>query len=545
MSISILHYESFALLWAVVLAAKQLTCAVPNQITFPNPNTQCHAAPIAVTLNGTYEGIHNVHHDQDFFHGIPYAQPPLEALRFRAPTAIQESWVGSQSAATYGPSCIGFGPDSNSMSLSEDCLTLNVIRPSFHPYLEGLLPVAVWIHGGGFFTGSSANDQYNLSGIVELSVEAGNPIIAVSINYRLSALGWLGGREARKNKVPANIGLLDQRLALHWIQENIHAFGGDPRKVTIWGESAGAQSVAYHLIAYGGRNDDLFRGAIMQSGSCLQRWPYWIKNTTSYTEELYHNLTIATGCSTVVRPFQCLQELPIKKLVEALNTTETWMPGTGLGPFIVEYDGDFIQEYPSSLIRDGQFVKVPIIYGTNTDEGTVNGQRKINNDVDFRTAIARGGPDDETVRVLETLYPNIDAIGIPKGFDSEDGSSFGMQWKRISAFYGDVSQHGPRRAFVKEFASRKVPVYSYRWDITPRRKGDPIGVTHFDEIQYLFQDIERSKKLIAGNGHNTEEHIKAADLIGRMWISFIHSGNPNDHGGKSTFGYWLFSANVT
>lgn len=138
--------------------------------------------------------------------------------------------------------------------LSEDCLYLNVVRPAriHNDTAASPLPVAVWIHGGGLTTGGAAYDRYNLSFIVDRSVEMGTPIIAVSFNYRLNVYGFLGGGEARDAGV-ANNGFRDQRLALRWVQENIASFGGDADKVTIFGESAGAESVTVQILAFNGK----------------------------------------------------------------------------------------------------------------------------------------------------------------------------------------------------------------------------------------------------------------------------------------------------
>ncbi len=126
----------------------------------------------------------------------------------------------------------------------------------------------VWIYGGGFTAGGSADSRYNTSYLVKNSVEMGSPIIAVSINYRLGGWGFLASSEVQDGGA-SNIGLFDQRLALRWISENINAFGGDPDKITISGESAGGFSVGYHLVGFDGKHDRLFRGAIMQSGTAL------------------------------------------------------------------------------------------------------------------------------------------------------------------------------------------------------------------------------------------------------------------------------------
>lgn len=181
--------------------------------------------PTATVKNGTYSGVHSAEYDQDFFLGVPFAQPPVGNLRFRAPQSLTSSWKGTKPATSYSAACIGYGSDDWPYpKLSEDCLYLNVIRPSGYENQE--LPVAFWIHGGGLTEGSSIDQRYNLSFIVERSVKIGKPIIGVSTNYRLSMWGFITGEEVIQTG-NANIGFRDQRLALHWVQENIRAFGGE------------------------------------------------------------------------------------------------------------------------------------------------------------------------------------------------------------------------------------------------------------------------------------------------------------------------------
>lgn len=203
---------------------------------------------------------------------------------------------------------------------------------------------------------------------------SGKPFIAVSFNYRLSAWGFLSSQEV-VDSGNTNIGLRDQRLALQWVQENIAAFGGDPAKVTIWGESAGGMSVGYHLTAYGGRDDGLFRGAIMQSGGSISVSP------ASYTvfQGSYDDLVSKVQCSDDEDTLQCLRDVPFETLNAALN-------GTGGSPnyrFAPVVDGDFIPDRGSVLLKKHRYVKVPIIAGTNTDEGTAFGPFGINTTEQF------------------------------------------------------------------------------------------------------------------------------------------------------------------
>jgi len=164
-------------------------------------------------------------------------------------------------------------------------------------------------------------------------------------------------------------------MALQWIQENIHAFGGDPKKVTIWGESAGGMSVGYHLTAYGGRDDHLFRGAIMESGGSISPGP---ANYSDY-QALYDSIVDQVNCSDAVDTLQCLREVPFEKLNSVLNGTD----GSSKYNFGPVVDGDFLKNWGSVQLNKGQFVKVPIISGTNTDEGTAFGPQGINTTEQF------------------------------------------------------------------------------------------------------------------------------------------------------------------
>jgi carboxylesterase type B len=181
-------------------------------------------APTVTVKNGTLEGAHSSTYNQDFFLGIPFAQPPVGQLRFRVPQSINESWSNTYSATQYSAACVGYGSDDWPYpELSEDCLYLNVVRPSGYENVS--LPVAFWIHGGGLYMGSAIDERYNLSLIVQRSVEDGNPIMAVSTNYRVAMWGFITGEEVVETG-NTNLGFRDQRLALHWVQENIAAFGG-------------------------------------------------------------------------------------------------------------------------------------------------------------------------------------------------------------------------------------------------------------------------------------------------------------------------------
>lgn len=329
-------------LWTGVLA--YLTLASPLKTTQ-------EAAPTATVKNGTYNGVHNPEFNQDFFLGIPYAQPPVGDLRFRNPVSLNSSWQAAANATEFSPTCHQF-PSADTPA-SEDCLTLNVVRPSGMENLQ--LPVGVWIHGGAHITGSNRDAQYNMSFIVEQSVEAGKPFIGVNINYRLQLYGFMYGSDFVEAGL-GNLGYKDQHLALRWLQENIAAFGGDPTKVTIWGESAGGESVGAHLISYGGRDQGLFRAAIMESANPINPFRY---NTPAEWDVYYDAITAAANCSRAADTVACLRAVPSDTLTAIFESDVVDdIPSWGM-----EIDGDFIQSNAREALLAGDFIKVPILHG--------------------------------------------------------------------------------------------------------------------------------------------------------------------------------------
>lgn len=196
-----------------------------------------------------------------------------------------------------------------------------VIRPHNRTTSSTPLPVLVWIYGGGFFSGSSADPQYNLSGLVRTASEAQQPIIAVSLNYRVGLLGFFQTPEVFAAG-DSNAGLLDQRLALRWIKENIAAFGGDPERITVWGESSGAQSIAYHLHSYDGRDDGLFQAAILESGGFVGT-PMM---PPAYYVAPVDSLARATGCGNAENRLDCLRGVDPEVLYGPNVTASYWNP---------------------------------------------------------------------------------------------------------------------------------------------------------------------------------------------------------------------------
>ncbi|KAK4119197.1 alpha/beta-hydrolase [Parathielavia appendiculata] len=510
------------------------------------PSQQQGSAPVAKVRNGSYAGIHSTEYNQDFFLGMPYAQTPP---RFAVSQPLNSSWDGVRNATAYPPHCIGYGGDNVGYEMSEDCLYLNVVRPAGIADTDGL-PVVVWIHGGGLFMGGSADRRYNLSFIVQNSVEQGTPMLGVSLNYRLSAFGFPQGKEALAAGV-TNLGFKDQRLALRWVYENIAAFGGAPDKVTIWGESSGAESMSAQTLAYGGRDDGLFRGVIAQSGygGFIGRYAGGL-NATDAMQETYDTLVRNTTCARKLgtrASLDCLRTLPLEDLHRALN-------GTAANPWPPVLDGDFIADYPSKQLAEGRFPKVRVLIGANTDEGSafntgngINGGGPINTDEEMQAAIASivgpkvkktaGKTVEEIVDELMSLYPNIQAVGVPsldKWLIIQAGDAvaktMGAQYRRAAALFGDFKMQYQRRRASLAFATQGIPSWSFRFDVVLPGLPGYIGATHFQEVAFVFDNTR-------GDGYgenpfakNTERLVALAKTMSTAWVNFITSQDPNGNG---------------
>ncbi|KAF7555476.1 hypothetical protein G7Z17_g2154 [Cylindrodendrum hubeiense] len=356
----------------------------------------------------------------------------------------------------------------------------------------------------------------------------GAPIVAASINYRLHGWGFLHSADLAAEG-STNLGFRDQRLALHWVKENIGKFGGDPKHVTIWGESAGARSVGAQLVAYGGRNDGLFHGAVLQSGSSL---PGILKPATASSWAPYYNkLLEATSCASASDSVSCLRRVPTAQLSSIFNSSFAAAPGWGQ-----VVDNDFFVAPGDSLLKQGKFVKVPLLLGANFDEGTAYATAGISTTDQFLALVKGAGVDASIAEEIAELYPDDPALGIPATLEGRPGgsiASFGQQWKRVAAYRGDVTQHAARRLTAQSWAGSKVPVWSYHWNVLVNGIKPVYGATHFQEVVFVFNNIQ-------ANGYDTpvsanpltgqpKSFIHLANLMSRMWVSFFTQGNPNYH----------------
>ncbi|PNS17192.1 hypothetical protein CAC42_7246 [Sphaceloma murrayae] len=548
-----MHLQSA--LTSLALASGAIAAPRPAQLTTRQISA---VAPVVNLKNGSYYGVRQANYSQDLFLGVPFAQPPIGDLRFANPEPLDQSWSGAWPATDYAFECIGYGGDQIGYQQSEDCLYLNVVRPS--GYENQSLPVAVWIHGGGFSMGGAVDRRYNLSFIVDNSVKIGKPIIAVSIPYRLGPFGFLYSNEVQAAG-QTNIGLRDQRLALQWIQENIGCFGGDPTKVTIWGESAGAASVGFHITAFNGRDDGLFRAAMLESGNPVSYGPI---NGTDFYQPRFDALVRAAGCSaanSTESPLDCLRSIPLFVLNNILNTTQF---NSGWSPTI---DGDFIARRGSEQLADGSFVKVPIIDGANSDEGTAFSPQGINTEDDFisnlnTTSGRQPALPASLITQLLAAYPNDPTIGIPSsaslGGDVVLPAPFGAQYRRSAAYFGDVTFIAGRRLTCQTWASAGLDAYCYRFNAIPAGIPWPIQATHFQEVAFVFNNLRGLGYAVNPFENKTEAYATLSGLMSRSWASFVYDLNPNNWTARAQYGAeewprydtemprdFVFDANVT
>jgi len=399
--------------------------------------------------------------------GIPYAH----AARWEPAQLVDRPALGKR-----GPACPqpeeGFHRDTD-----EDCLNLNVWAPSD---ARGA-PVFVWIHGGAFYQGSGGDDLYDGA---RLAKRTG--MVVVTINYRLGALGFVSFRD---RPLPP-LGLLDQRVALQWVQRHIAAYGGDPRNVTIAGESAGGWSVCSQLAMPGSRG--LFAKAIIMSGACSDA----LYKSADEAVALGDQLMTAVGCTDAA----CMAALPVDKLVTALKMRRglLLLPGVWWSPFV---DGVELPKVPLVAIRAGEAAQVPLLLGTARDEGTLHTM--------FYDAVT---PDELAWFVTSTFGDKVDPAQLPHG-DTEKAT--------LAMVVNDGIFHCNARRVARLM---KTPVFLYQF--SHALNGPPnvhaLGPTHSIDLFFLFG------MPTAGIGPDASEQ-PLVDRVEDLWAAFARTGDPG-HG---------------
>ncbi|KAK4454541.1 Alpha/Beta hydrolase protein [Podospora aff. communis PSN243] len=437
--------------------------------------------------------------------GIRYAAPPVGELRF-APPGDPTYDPEPKQANKHGKICLKTGERANTTETSEDCLFLDVYAPTWAAR-ESQLPVFVFIQGGGF--NANANPNLNGSGLLEAS---NNSIVFVTFNYRAGPYGFLTDGQ----HVTANNGLRDQRKALHWVQRHIAEFGGNPAHVVIGGASAGAASIALHLTAYGGRDDGLIHAAAAGSVS------FGMMLTARESAYQYRNLLVRLDCAGH-DPLACLRSKSVAEL-QKKNVNDPY-PGATNAPLFMwgpVIDGDLITKLPYEAFRDGQFLKVPVIFGDDTNGGTVFTPVMTSTRSESNRWLINQFPNlgIEQLLRLNELYPNSNETMCPEK---------GCWWRQLSDVYGEMRYMCPGLFLNSALARYGVEAsYAYRWNVEdPEEMSVGIGVPHTVEVSALFgpENVEgKSPASYYSNGTNAG----AVQAIQGYWTRFIKTFNPND-----------------
>jgi len=424
------------------------------------------------------------------FKGIPFATPPVGDLRWKAPQPVQP-WDTVMQTTQYAAGPIQGAP---SPDYSEDCLYLNVWTPA--KTSEEKLPVLVWIYGGGFVFGNTADPNYDC----EALTRATGGMVMASINYRVGQLGFLALPELSAENpehVSGNYGLLDQMAGLAWLKRNIAKFGGDPDRITIFGESAGGISVS--MLCGSPLAKNLFQGAISQSGG-----NFGPTRATTYPGENMKTLEQAEADGV-----KLMESLGAKSLAELRAMDASAFSGRGLGacgwPIV---DGYVIPGDQSELYAAGQYNDVPVLIGYNSDEGASFSFGPKTKEYYEQSTKARYGSFADA---LLKAYPFTEEDGGKQSRDLMRDAAFGWQtwnWARLQSRTG------------------KSKVYLYYFDQHPDH---PVGSQHFGYGSYHGQDVNFVFQHM-DNFERPETDVPLSETMGKYWSNFAKYGDPNGEG---------------
>jgi para-nitrobenzyl esterase len=438
--------------------------------------------------------------------GIPYAAPPIDALRWKSPQPAAP-WTEPLDASEVGSSCIqtDFLSGQVAPGGSEDCLSLNVFAPT--EASEGARPVMVWIHGGAFELGSGhGNGDYSGEHLAPVG-----DVIVVSFNYRLGPLGFLAlpslTAEDPARPSSGNYGLEDQRLALEWVQRNIAAFGGDPDNVTVFGESAGGISGCAHLISP--ESDGLFHRVLIESGPCSL-----IATPLAAAEQQGQQLADAVSCgglADAAAELACLRATSPSDLLTALPNDPNLLSGndTNWSPNI---DGLVVPEAPSVMLENGNLADVPVLLGSNADEATLFLSLGMVTDIDEPTYATLVGDYATSIgsdqATLLTQYP---------------AASYASPSAAFAAMMGHAIFNCPTRRMARQLAAAGNDTFLYHFTYEPDFPlfGGGLGAFHAAEVAFVF-----GTKIFTFVELTPDEQPLVDAMMG-YWSRFSTTGDPN------------------
>jgi len=459
---------------------------------------------IVETSGGRVEGRETATHQT--FLGIPYAAPPVGRLRF-APPATAAPWSGVRPALEPGLACpqpASLLPGMTPGPTGDDCLSLNVYTPSAD---GGRRPVMVWMHGGGFVTGSSTQAIYDAARLV-----VRGDVVVVTVNYRLGALGFLAPHAAglQLDGATDNAGMLDQIAALRWVQENVAAFGGDPSRVTIFGESAGGMSVTTLLAMPAARG--LFARAIAQSGAAQATCS--MTDAARVADLLLHELGIDRGGVAALR------EVPSEELIAAQMQVAAKLTGEIFLPFAPVVDPATLPLAPSQAIAEGVAKDIPLLTGTTGDEWRLFSfatprHRELDADglrkrIGRRLGAIGHGDADELITVYRTTRPAA------------------APWEIFDAIESDRQFRIPAIRLAEWQGAHQPHTYMYLFTWPSPAAGGMLGSCHALELPFVFGTLDAPHmERFSGSGPAAEQLSK---VVMDTWLRFA-SGDADRHDG--------------
>ncbi len=469
----------------------------------------------AVTVETTFGPVRGSRDaDVDVWRGIPFAAPPVGPLRWRRARDPQP-WTEPRDATGFGPVCpqptmpvIDLGPGTTS---DEDCLYLNIWSPAGAAAEGERRPVLVWLHGGAYICGSGSQPLYDGTALVRASLDEELPAVVVTLNYRMGALGFahFGDLTGDEAAFDANCGLSDVVQALRWVRANIERFGGDPDRVTVFGESAGGGLVTTLLAVPAA--EGLFARAIAQSSPATSIYDH--ERGVRHTELLLSELHAPEGATA-----EQLRGLPVAALVTAstrvFNDVPIRYPGTiAYAPVV---DGDLVPRDPVEAIQAGDAHDVPLMIGTNRDETSL-----------FKWMKAPLMPvtQEQVGAMFDLIAQEQPELAIPPE-DQVSGAYRGRSSAKSMGISRDLAFRMPA-LWIAEAHSRRAPVHLYRYDwATPLFRVLGIGATHATELPYVWGNPASTKLDISYRLGGRKTGAKVRRRMQQRWLGFAAGGDP-------------------
>ncbi len=459
--------------------------------------------PTVQTAEGPVRGEANG--QAAIFRGIPFAAPPVGSLRWRAPQPPAARGT-TLDASSFGPPCPQWA--GTALVGSEDCLYLNIWAP-LEPAGQSW-PVMLFIHGGGNTVGSAAQTTNNVLDYDGLPLE-GLGVVVVTIDYRLGPLGFLAHpafTAEDEHHTSGNYAVLDQLAAISWVKANIANFGGNPGNITVFGQSAGGRDTFNLLVTPLAAG--LFSHAIVQSGGGyvtekpLHQAP---GSSTDSAEALGSDLATVLGCEDAADPADCLRSTNVLEVFSAVLPDGTPLSDVRWGPTI---DGYVFPTCISDLVGQGMAMRVPVILGSNADDGTVAMNATP---VDTPAEAAAG---------LRGLIPGISDAQIAQIFAAYPALAYGSVWGAFQAFATDYGFLCPTRNFREQLAPRQ-PIWGY--EFTHVLASHPSGgAFHGAELRFVFGNLDA----VPGGVSQAERDL--AQKMQGYWVNFARAGDPNGAG---------------